>query len=159
MELGRSLLEREQSSPVGVRRREEGAMKPGGSDAVKCRVNGCSSVSMTRRLWPTVVPLITDADHPARAVAVAAAEPRAGLADVHVVHPPALPLAGALLLDPAELGGPERNGTKELRTSASSPAVRTSRYNHRHFLFPYPDETWSGSWIVTLVHVELLTGL
>lgn len=104
-----------------------------------------------------MVPLITDADHPARAVAVAAAEPRAGLADVHVVHPPALPLSGALLLDPAELGGPE---TKELRTSACNPAVRvTLRYNHRHFVFPYPDETWSGSWTVTLVHVELLTGL
>ncbi len=53
-----------------------------------------------------MVSLITDADHSTCAVAVAAAEPRAGLADVNVVHPPALPLSGPLLLNPAELGSP-----------------------------------------------------
>lgn len=50
--------------------------------------------------------LITDADHSTCAVAVATAEPRAGLADVNMVHPPALPLPGPLLLNPAELGRP-----------------------------------------------------
>lgn len=33
--------------------------------------------------------------------------------------------------------------------------------NHGSIIFvcSYPEETWSGSWTVTLVHVELLTGL
>lgn len=55
---------------------------------------------------PTVVSLITDADDSTRAVAMAAAEPRAGLPNVYVVDSPALPLSGTLLLDPAELRGP-----------------------------------------------------
>lgn len=50
--------------------------------------------------------LITDADHTTCAVAMAAAEPRAGLADVNVVHSPALALASLFLLNPAELGRP-----------------------------------------------------
>ena len=53
-----------------------------------------------------MVSLITDADHSVCAVAVAAADPRTGLADVNVVHSPALPLSCPLLLNPAELGGP-----------------------------------------------------
>lgn len=51
-----------------------------------------------------MVSLITDADHSTCAVAVAAAEPRAGFADVNMVHSPALPLSCPLLLNPAELG-------------------------------------------------------
>lgn len=53
-----------------------------------------------------MVSLITDADHSAGAVAVATAQPWTRLADVDVVHAPALPLSAALLLQPAELRGP-----------------------------------------------------
>lgn len=53
-----------------------------------------------------MVSFITDADHSVCTVAVAAAEPRAGLADVNVVHAPALTLSRPLLLNPAELGSP-----------------------------------------------------
>lgn len=59
-----------------------------------------------------MVSLITDADHSTCTVAVATAEPRAGLADVHMVHAPALPLSSPFLLNPAELGGPATNQTK-----------------------------------------------
>lgn len=60
---------------------------------------------------PTVVSLITDADDSTCAVAVAAAEPRAGLPNVYMVDSPALPLPGTLLLDPAELCGPMTDHT------------------------------------------------
>lgn len=71
----------------------------------------CSSLNIICCLWPTVVSLITDADHSTCTVAMAAAEPRAGLANVNMVHSPALPLSGPLLLNPAELGRPETNHT------------------------------------------------
>lgn len=66
----------------------------------------CSSLKIICCLWPTMMSLITDADHSTCAVAMATAEPRAGLADVNMVHSPALPLSGPLLLNPAELGSP-----------------------------------------------------
>lgn len=50
-----------------------------------------------------MVSLVADADQAASAVAVSAAEPRAGLANVNVIYRPALALSGPLLLDPAEL--------------------------------------------------------
>lgn len=53
-----------------------------------------------------MVPLITNADYSTSTVAVATAEPRAGLADVNMVHCPALPLSCSILLNPAELGSP-----------------------------------------------------
>lgn len=59
-----------------------------------------------------MVSLITDADDSAGAVAVAAAQPRTGLADVDMVDSPALPLAAALLLEPAELRGPAAECTE-----------------------------------------------
>lgn len=66
----------------------------------------CSSLNIISCLWPTMVSLITDADHSTCTVAVAAAQARAGLADINMVHSPALPLSCPLLLNPAELGGP-----------------------------------------------------
>lgn len=53
-----------------------------------------------------MVSLITDADDSTGAVSVTAAQTRTGLADVDVVDSPALPLAAALFLEPAELRGP-----------------------------------------------------
>lgn len=65
-----------------------------------------SSLNIISCLWPTMVSLITDADNSTCTVAVAAAQPRAGLANINMVHSPALPLSCALLLNPAELGSP-----------------------------------------------------
>jgi len=59
-------------------------------------------------IQPTMVSLVTDADHRAGAVSVAAADAGARLPDVHVVHGPAVARTLTLLLDPAELGGPGR---------------------------------------------------
>lgn len=68
-----------------------------------------------------MVSFITDADDSAGAVAVAAAQPRTGLADVDVVDSPALPLAAALLLEPAELRGPAAEHTKYSTTATEMP--------------------------------------
>lgn len=65
-----------------------------------------SSSNVICCLWPTMVSLITDADHSTSTVAVAAAEPRTGLSNVNMVHSPALSLSYSLLLNPAELGSP-----------------------------------------------------
>lgn len=67
-------------------------------------------------LWPTVVSLVTDADHPASAVAVSAAEPRAGLANVNMVYCPAVTLSRPLLLDPAELS----SSTKKITSNTAN---------------------------------------
>lgn len=64
-------------------------------------------------LQPTMVSLITDADHSAGAVSVAAAEAGTGLADVDVVDAPALSLSRPFLLNPAELSGPGGEFYKE----------------------------------------------
>lgn len=53
-----------------------------------------------------MVSLITDADHSTCTIAVAAAEPWAGLPNVNMVHSPALPFSCPLLLNPAELCSP-----------------------------------------------------
>lgn len=118
---------------------------------------------------PTVVSLIADADHSAGAVAVSAAEPRAGLADVNMIYGPALTLPAPLLLDPTELSGSTRQTASNTQavyaTTEGSGACSLQIRADRFFLVnvgiarSYPEETWSGSWTVTLVHVELLTGL
>lgn len=56
---------------------------------------------------------VTDADHSTRAVPMATAEPWAHLTNVNMVNPPTVPLSCALLLNPAELGGPEAHNTFE----------------------------------------------
>lgn len=56
--------------------------------------------------WPTMVSLITDADNSTCTVAVAAAEPRAGLSNVNMVHSPAVSLSCPLFLNPAKLSSP-----------------------------------------------------
>lgn len=61
---------------------------------------------LLKLLMLTMVSLITDADHSTCTVAVAAAESRAGLSNVNMVHSPAVPLSCALFLDPAELSSP-----------------------------------------------------
>lgn len=56
--------------------------------------------------WPTMVSLITDADHSTCTVTMATAEPGTGLSNINMVHSPALPLSCSLFLNPAELGCP-----------------------------------------------------
>ena len=60
-----------------------------------------------------MVVFVTDAHSSSRAVPMPAAEARARLANVDVVHTPAMPLAGALLLDPTELRGTVRGRTRK----------------------------------------------
>ena len=112
-----------------------------------------------------MVSLITDADCSACTVAVAAAEPRAGLPDVNMVHAPALTLSCPLLLNPAELGSPKN--TQQVRNTNHNKDCcmviqlfcSIAKNGNTIFVCSHPEETWSGSWTVTLVHVELLTGL
>lgn len=71
------------------------------------------SSSLNRLLLrPTLVSLITYADHSTGTVSVATAEPRTGLANVNMINSPAVPLSSPLLLDPPELGRPKANHTK-----------------------------------------------
>lgn len=69
--------------------------------------DGCAQLAKTIScLQPTMMSLITDADHSTSTVAVATAEPRAGLSNVNMVHSPALTLSCPLFLNPAELSSP-----------------------------------------------------
>lgn len=61
-------------------------------------------VLLLYRPWLTMVSFITDADYSTCAVPMATAEPWASLANVNIVHSPAMPLSCSLLLNPAELG-------------------------------------------------------
>lgn len=119
-----------------------------------------------------MVSLITDADHSTCTVAVAAAEPRASFTDINMVHSPALSLSGPVLLNPAELGGPGNiqqitkglhcfswQQRKVLLSCYQEPMHKCDIMISPIFVCSYPEETWSGSWTVTLVHIELFTGL
>lgn len=90
----------------------------------------CSSLNIISCLWPTMVSLITDADHSTCTVAVAAAQARAGLADINMVHSPALPLSCPLLLNPAELGGPGNIQQTRLTWLLQLAVERTSASNY-----------------------------
>lgn len=123
-------------------------------------------------LWPTVVSLITDADRSAGTVAVSTAEPWAGFTNINMIYCPALALSTPLLLDPAKLSSSKRklNKTQQIRkvfqVAAEEIVPAICRYVLTTFFLvtmeirhSYPEETWSGSWTVTLVHFELFTGL
>lgn len=71
------------------------------------------SLIVTYILWLTVVSFIADADRSTRAVPMATAEPWASLANVNIIHSPAVPLSCSLLLNPAEL-----------RSSETSPSLQ-----------------------------------
>lgn len=117
-----------------------------------------SMLNITCCLWPTMVSFITDADYSTCTVAMAAAKPGTGLSNVNMVHSPALTLSCPLFLNPAELGCPV-NKPEKAHSAATQKYVFIPLCITLEFVRSYPEETWSGSWTVTLVHVELLTGL
>lgn len=118
MELDRSVLEREQSSPVDVRGKKQ---KDGDVRNRHSHSMGKEKSLQEIYSWcPTMVSFVTDADHATCAVPMATAEPWTHLANVHMVNPPAVPLSCTLLLNPAELSSPEARNTFQNAYSAAT---------------------------------------